>query len=495
MLYLTSFFESLINGSIDIDNPDIFPFGLNGIYNSFFQRISKDDLDFDKNIAPLFEVMIAKKSPISKVMLAEILEIRDKELKRILNRIGSLVKHNGNALNIYHKSLIDWLVSNSNSSYPIDVNEGNLKIGKFIENILNTSKFNKEYFSDYLFNQRIVFYYISNNDFVKYRKYILQNQNSLSDNEILSYLEDLCLYQEEIELAHYTDLSLHIYALIRDIQEKRKFISNNERNNKILIINNLHILEVYFMFGVFNEFNKSIEILSKLINTKNRELYYSEVRDTIATITFRITGKCKTEEYNAAMCNLINFIIPFNQINPSIFFIKTSKLIEYIIDFSKHNIPLIEKFIFSTLDIIYNNPKVWETIQSIKIKNFTFISPTISNPKTVTYGNYYMRNNKLSNLIFTLISLKSNKESKLLIEYSVPFFFKLSKESPEIWDETYTTIIKKQYIILSILSKENKVFKNDFAENIKKRIAIYKNRNMLSKVKELEIKLINLLNE
>ena len=48
---------------------DKFPLGLNRIYESFFQRVTKDDNVFDNDIAQLFEIIISY-GTISKPMLS-----------------------------------------------------------------------------------------------------------------------------------------------------------------------------------------------------------------------------------------------------------------------------------------------------------------------------------------------------------------------------------------------------------------------------------------
>lgn len=54
MLYLSQFFDGIKNKSIDIAHPEKFPKGLNGIYESFFERITKDEDEYDEKYAPVF---------------------------------------------------------------------------------------------------------------------------------------------------------------------------------------------------------------------------------------------------------------------------------------------------------------------------------------------------------------------------------------------------------------------------------------------------------
>ncbi len=149
MLYLKMFFEGI--SAEDLDNLEKLPKGLNGVYERFFERITQDEDEYDGVYAPLFEVMLAYGSPISKVLLQDILGMDNKKFRKVITMIGSLIKTEfDNKVTFYHKSLEDWLDSESNVAYVADIEVGLKRILTFANNI--TKKNYKKEYEDYTFN-------------------------------------------------------------------------------------------------------------------------------------------------------------------------------------------------------------------------------------------------------------------------------------------------------------------------------------------------------
>ncbi len=155
MLYLTQFFEGIKNSTIDITHPEKFPKGLNGIYERFFERITKDDDEYDEKYAPVFEVILAYEQPIPKLLLMDIPGMRLKAFKRITTKLGSMLKENDGMIELYHKSLSDWLPSDDNESFIVDVEKGEEKKVSFMEK-LTPDTYKKEYLSFFDFNKMLV---------------------------------------------------------------------------------------------------------------------------------------------------------------------------------------------------------------------------------------------------------------------------------------------------------------------------------------------------
>ena len=152
MLYLTKFFEQ---EGIDWDRPEYFPQGLNGIYMNFFRRISPDIEAYDETLAPILEVMLAYEEAIPKELLQDILGNNRKKMHRLLGAFGSMLREYDDRIDFYHKSLKDWLVSESNEDYFVDIEEGKRRLEQFIDN-LSEDTYKEAYLRVSLFNQIVV---------------------------------------------------------------------------------------------------------------------------------------------------------------------------------------------------------------------------------------------------------------------------------------------------------------------------------------------------
>jgi len=152
MLYLTKFFEQ---ENIDLSQSDMFPKGLDGIYMNFFRRITTNIDTYDQEFAPLIEVMLAYNEAIPKILLQDILEINRKKLHRLLGSLGSMIREHDGKLDFYHKSLTDWLISENNEDYFVDIDEGQKRLNGFLESLTSQS-YKEEYLEFTLFNKMLV---------------------------------------------------------------------------------------------------------------------------------------------------------------------------------------------------------------------------------------------------------------------------------------------------------------------------------------------------
>lgn len=181
MLYLSQFLEGLKNRTIDIEHPEKFPKGLNGIYERFFERITKDEYEYDEKYAPVFEVILAYQNPIPKLLLMDILGMRFKEFKRIATKLGSMLKENDGMIALYHKSLSDWLPSDDNESFIVDIEEGMEKLTSFIKK-LTPNTYKKEYLSFIYFNKMIVdSIFLTEKELISYFN-LIENKEEQSKN-------------------------------------------------------------------------------------------------------------------------------------------------------------------------------------------------------------------------------------------------------------------------------------------------------------------------
>lgn len=125
--------------SIDIS---MIPRGLGGIYKQYFQRQFRKELgiDYDKDIRPLFELLCVTFETCSLEWLSAILESSNPlmdsfQLKnRYLPMIGSMIRLKEGYIELYHRSVFEWLISDQGvHTYQINPRKGHLQIAQYIK--------------------------------------------------------------------------------------------------------------------------------------------------------------------------------------------------------------------------------------------------------------------------------------------------------------------------------------------------------------------------
>jgi WD40 repeat protein len=145
-LYAEQFCREVHNGHISLNQPDSFPEGLGGIYEQFFERQFPNVADYDRDIRPFLTLIVARRGPLPLVVLGNMLEATDFEVRRRLEWVGSLfvVNVQGGAdtrvatVAPFHKSLDDWLTGvdptagiNVAGCWAVDRIEGERRFARF----------------------------------------------------------------------------------------------------------------------------------------------------------------------------------------------------------------------------------------------------------------------------------------------------------------------------------------------------------------------------
>lgn len=141
MLYLNTFFKDVERKNIDIDKPESFPIGLNGIYSCFIERFL-DDSEFDSDFKYLIEILLGyeddnyRVSKTPTLIVADILKKNEIDIiKSIQKKIGHYFTIDSDYIKIYHKSFKDWLLMNENTQYRVDSKRGEEKIISFCKKL------------------------------------------------------------------------------------------------------------------------------------------------------------------------------------------------------------------------------------------------------------------------------------------------------------------------------------------------------------------------
>jgi hypothetical protein len=254
MLYLNIFFDELEKKNIDINNPHNFPQNLNGIYQGFFRRITKDKEKYRKYYAPLLEVVLGYGEAIPKVLLKNILVVDSVNISDIIVEFGSMIKEDNGKIDLYHKSLKDWLLMEENYSYRVSVKKGETIIQTFIYT-LTTDKYKDEYVEFHALNNKLIQNsYQSKKTLNNFFKLI----KSKSKKKIISMLE----YEAEYFTLHEQN------RIAIELQEKiylmlKKLTINNEKWAKkySMILHNLAVNYRVTHRGNKEGFNLQIENL------------------------------------------------------------------------------------------------------------------------------------------------------------------------------------------------------------------------------------------
>lgn len=137
-------------------NLDKIPKGLGGIYFSNFNRIFKNSNLFKDKFEKIFAVILAAKEQMSINEVAAILNIAEEEFNDCLKLISSYVYkmrvNDKYLLQVFHKSFLEWIVTDSAGQYKIDSKKGNKILFDYLLKILGENADISKYYMKYAFD-------------------------------------------------------------------------------------------------------------------------------------------------------------------------------------------------------------------------------------------------------------------------------------------------------------------------------------------------------
>ncbi|MBC7849223.1 MAG: ATP-binding protein, partial [Chitinophagaceae bacterium] len=154
-LYVDSVAKALQTKSLSIDNLEEFPKGLGGVYWQFFERQFPNFENFKKEIRPALRIILAGREPLPIQILQDYFNWKEDELRDFIRSIGSLFTDifggGKEVIQAYHKSLSDWLTTESMSGiYYVSKMEGDKTLADLG---WNEFKKNAKALSSYFVNQ------------------------------------------------------------------------------------------------------------------------------------------------------------------------------------------------------------------------------------------------------------------------------------------------------------------------------------------------------
>lgn len=409
MLYLKSFFNEVKNGMIDINSPNQFPKGLNGVYTNFFERITTNEDEFDEKLAPLLEVIVAYEHPIPTLLLTDILGLNQKRLKRLLHKLGGILKIQNNTIAIYHKSVQDWLLSENNYDYPLSYEDGVNYLHDFY---LQLKNYKKEYLPFFEFNKELANYYYNKDE--NLNTYLRLLEDIEHNEEKVSLLQKLALSYNEIlqikEAILLGETSLNLTAKLFQEKPKQWAIDYTK------CLNNLAL-----SYSEENRIQEAIALLEKSLDII--EKLYQKKPNQWADI------------YSATLNSFAISIMHFN--------------VDQAID-------LQEKAFGVTKKMYQKNPKLWVDKYLIRLNNLaTYYKKANRYTKAIEIelmvlndSNKLFKNNRskwiriyvtsLNNLAHSLNKTHHVNEAIELLEESLEIVTEEYCKKPKIWVREYT---------------------------------------------------------
>lgn len=142
-----SFLRGMVqNGVIDLDEfveGEVFPRGLSSLYQSCMDRIFPNGRGFSEQARPVLSMLACcGATPLAFGVLLPVLKknygLTESAVRDTLGRLGSLVRINANRIpqkqtvQIFHKSVSDWLLSDSNTQYCLDREEASTFLIRYL---------------------------------------------------------------------------------------------------------------------------------------------------------------------------------------------------------------------------------------------------------------------------------------------------------------------------------------------------------------------------
>jgi len=133
ILYLATAREGVRAGVFHLDHPDAYPKGLSGLYRSWFDRKFGDDADtlnWPVSYA-LLELVCASPEPLPISLARQALNWAGQDRITATRPLGSLIQERDDALEMFHRSLAEWLQDTVLADrYWINGEDGRIRLAK-----------------------------------------------------------------------------------------------------------------------------------------------------------------------------------------------------------------------------------------------------------------------------------------------------------------------------------------------------------------------------
>lgn len=409
MLYLKSFFNEVKNGMIDIDKPNQFPKGLNGVYTNFFKRITTNEDEFDEKLAPFLEVIVAYNYPIPTLLIADILGLNPKRIKRLLHKLGGVLKIQNNTITIYHKSVQDWLLAENNYDYPISYEDGVNYLQDFYQQLKN---YKQEYLPFFEFNKQLADYYFNKDKNLNAYLSLLENIENNTDKTV-ALLKLASTYLELKHIHKATTLGEKCLKII-------KTISKEETKH----------LDVLY--------TKNLCILSLAYATKGQFVNAIKLQEEAVTITQELCKASSSQWESQYIIRLINLATYYKKVNQYENAIEIELKILNISNglFKQKLSKWVKIYVISLNNLAYSLNKVHLVNEAVELleESLEIITEEYSK-KPEIWAKIYTKN--LVNLADSYSRINNDKLAITLEKQALGIRESLFKKKPVEWAEDY----------------------------------------------------------
>ena len=133
ILYLATAREGAKAGVFNLDDPDAYPKGLGALYRNWFDRKFGDDVDASAWSASyaLLELVCASPEPLPITVARQTLNWVGQDRITATRPLGSLVQQQDNAIEMFHRSLAEWLQDPVLADrYWVNAEDGRIRLAK-----------------------------------------------------------------------------------------------------------------------------------------------------------------------------------------------------------------------------------------------------------------------------------------------------------------------------------------------------------------------------
>ena len=113
-LYLTLLRRFAENENVDFDwaKFEVLPPDLTSLYLTYMARACLDEEKYRKDLAPLLRLLVASRGPLEQTFIEKALAVDEEDFQlNTLRPLGSLLKRKGGHIELFHKSMSDWLTN------------------------------------------------------------------------------------------------------------------------------------------------------------------------------------------------------------------------------------------------------------------------------------------------------------------------------------------------------------------------------------------------
>ena len=131
-LYANWIREELASGRLKLDRPHEFPFGLGGVYASFFARRFADVDAYKRGVRAVLQLVAASREPLAIPLVAERFDWGEQDIGDFEQTVGSLFPVRDGCIQPFHRSVMEWLTNpKSAGSYFVSERDGHKSLAAF----------------------------------------------------------------------------------------------------------------------------------------------------------------------------------------------------------------------------------------------------------------------------------------------------------------------------------------------------------------------------